>query len=289
MANFNPARNPITLGEANSNVLDLTDNNQVNMYRNGMTCLEGDKFDGKPKGLRVFLEAFKDKAIMYNWFDVLTVPNLARTDVKNFLTNYGSITMEECVSHAEDYMLARDRTAQNSQMILHCLSDSLTTDFKAELMSELSANTIDGYSEGLCFLKIITSKAQIDTIATVYVLRAAGGNLSTKMVEMSGNITDFNNYVRNLDNTLKSYGETCPELMMNLFMAYEAIGDEKFAMYIGVKRNAWQEGTLQGLTSNTLMTNAENQYKVRIQQGKWQAPTKKDEQIVALKALLKDK
>jgi hypothetical protein len=226
---------------------------------------------------------------MYNWFDVLTVPNLARNDAKNFLTHYGSITMEECVSHAEDYMLARNRSSQNSQMMFHCLSDSLTTDFKAELMSEAPTYTVDGYSEGLCFLKLITSKAQIDTIATVNVLRASIGKLSTKMVEMSGNITELNNYARNLDNTLKSYGEESPELMMNLFAAYEAVEDEKFGAYIGMKRNQWEEGTLQGLTTNVLMTNAENHYKVLIQQGKWQAPTKKDEQILALKALLKEK
>jgi hypothetical protein len=67
------------------------------------------------------------------------------------------------------------------------------------------------------------------------------------MVEMTGNITDFNNYVRNLDNTLKSYRETSPELMMNLFATYEMVEDEKFAMYIGVKRNAWEEGVLQGI------------------------------------------
>jgi hypothetical protein len=283
MANFVPA------GEANNTTLDLTDNNQIKMYRNGTKCLEGDKFDGKPQGLRVFLEAFKNKAIMYNWFDVFTVPNLARTVVKNFLEHYGSITMEECVSHAEDYMLARDRASQNSQMIFHCLSDSLTKEFKTELMSESSTYTVDGYSEGLCFLKMITSKSQIDTIATVNVLRASIGKLSTKMVEMMGNITDFNNYVRNLDNSLKSYGETSPELMMNLFAAYEMVEDEKVAVYIGMKRNAWEEGALQGMSSNVLMTNAENHYKVRVQQGKWLAPTKKDEQIIALKALLQEK
>jgi prefoldin subunit 5 len=70
---------------------------------------------------------------------------------------------------------------------------------------------------------MITSEAQIDTIATVNVLRAQIGKLSIKMVEMSGNITEFNNHVRNLDNTLKSYGETSPEMMMNLFSAYEAV------------------------------------------------------------------
>jgi hypothetical protein len=141
MANIAPVRTPITFGEANGNVLDRTDNKQIKMYRNGMKCLEGDKFDGKPKGLRVLLESFKNKAIMYNWFDVLTVPNLARTDSKIFLTYYGSIAMEECVSHAEDYMQARDRSSQNAQMLFHCLSDSLTTEFKAELLSEAEASS----------------------------------------------------------------------------------------------------------------------------------------------------
>jgi hypothetical protein len=72
------------------------------MYRNGMKYLEGDKFDGKLERFPVFLESFKNRAFMYNWFDVLTVRNLARTDAKNFLSHYGFITMEECFSHAKD-------------------------------------------------------------------------------------------------------------------------------------------------------------------------------------------
>jgi hypothetical protein len=63
----------ITLGEANQAVLDLTDPNNQKFYRNGMKCLEGDKYDRNPRGLRVFMESFWAKALMYHWSNVLDV------------------------------------------------------------------------------------------------------------------------------------------------------------------------------------------------------------------------
>jgi hypothetical protein len=106
-----PARNTITLGEAHSVLLDLTNNNQTKIYRSGMKALEGDKYDGTPKGLRVFLEALKSKAIMYNWFDVLTVMDATGQNPRVFFQAYGTITMAECQAHALTCMTAADRAA----------------------------------------------------------------------------------------------------------------------------------------------------------------------------------
>jgi hypothetical protein len=188
----------ITLGEANATVLDLTDPHNQKHYRNGMIPLEGDKYDGDSRGLLVFLEALKAKAIMYHWFNVLTVPD-AQGNQLNFLLQYGLCTYDECRAWAEIFMAARDRAAKNSQMMLHCLVDSITTRFIAELMAESDKYIVDGYMEGLCFLKLLISKAQVDTIATVNVLRNSIGRLPSKMVKLSGNITEFNSYVKNIE------------------------------------------------------------------------------------------
>jgi hypothetical protein len=105
------------------------------------------------------------------------------------------------------------------------------------------------------------------------------------MVELSGNITAFNGYVKNIELSLISYGQRSSELMMNIFSAYAAVEDEDFVSYIKMKKNQWEEGT-SNLMLAGLLLNAENHYKMRIQQESWMGPSKKDEEITALKALL---
>jgi hypothetical protein len=98
------------------------------------------------------------------------VPDLSLTPVdRNFLSNYGSVTMEECRAHAKAYMMAKSRAAKDSQMMVNSNSDSLTRSAKAEMFSEADKYTINGYAVGLCFLKLLISKAQVETIATVMV------------------------------------------------------------------------------------------------------------------------
>jgi hypothetical protein len=198
------------------------------------------------------------------------------------------VTYAECHAWAEIFMIARGRAAQNSQMIFHCVADSITSHFKTELMAESEKYIIDGHTKGLCFLKLLISKAQIDTIATVNILRSSIGRLPSKMVELSGNITAFNSYVKNIETSLVSYGHRADELMTNMFLAYAAVEDEDFVSYIKMKKNQWEEGT-STLTLDGLLSNAENHYKMQNQQESWMAPSRKDEEIMALKALLGNK
>jgi hypothetical protein len=52
-----------------------------------MTALKGDKYDGTPWGLRVFMESVKVKALMYHWTNVLSVPDVDSTKPdRDFLT-----------------------------------------------------------------------------------------------------------------------------------------------------------------------------------------------------------
>lgn len=275
----------ITLGEANALYLDLTDVNDNRTYRNGMKALEIDKYDGKPKDMRIFMEVFKAKAIMYNWFDVLTVPDLTpAANLRNFMVNYGTVSLADCQAHANTYLALRDRAAQNSQMMYHCVADSLTNEAKADLMNEASKYTVAGYTDGLCFLKLMLSKAQTDTVATVNMLRSTISRLPSKIVELSGNICDFNNHVKNIGTALQSYGERADELMMNVMMAYEEVEDEDFVSYVKNKRNFWEEGQIS-LDLDSLMNDTENYYKIRVQHGKWKTVSKANTDLAAMKAL----
>jgi hypothetical protein len=52
------AAHAVTLGEANTNRLDLTDAASFKLYKNAMRALEGEKYNARPRGLRVFLKEF---------------------------------------------------------------------------------------------------------------------------------------------------------------------------------------------------------------------------------------
>jgi capsule polysaccharide export protein KpsE/RkpR len=180
-------------------------------------------------------------------------------------------------------MTARLRDAQNAVMLFQFLSNSISDEAKAELTVQPQLYTIQDVQDGLCFLKLIISKAQVDTIATVNVLRNALGRLENKMVEYSGNLTEFNMYTRAIINNLAAYGETTPDsdLMNNLFRAYHAVEDEQFQSYLMFKRTTYEEGA--EMTPHQMMEYAENQYKIRTEAGTWKAPTKKDDEITALR------
>jgi hypothetical protein len=68
----------ITLGEANTNQLDLTDAASIKLFKNGMRPLEGDKYNARPHGLHVFLKEFEVRASMFNWWEVLNVPDFPK-------------------------------------------------------------------------------------------------------------------------------------------------------------------------------------------------------------------
>jgi hypothetical protein len=76
--------------------------------------------------------------LMYYWNDVLNVPDAdPNKAVRTFLTMYEIVTMEECAVWANLFMLARGRTAQNSQMMDYCILDLINMKFKTQLMMEV--------------------------------------------------------------------------------------------------------------------------------------------------------
>jgi hypothetical protein len=265
------ATRSITLGEANTNPLDLTDAASVKLYKKAMHPLEGEKYDTRPWGLRAFLKEFETRASMFNWWYILNVPDFSQVPVnRNFFQNYGSVTLEECQAHAEAYLLVKGRPAQDPQMMVNCLIDSLTKEAKAEMFAKTDKYKISGYADGLCFLKVLVSKAQLETIAFVNMLQAMINKFPMKIVELNGNITEFNNHVKEVEVSLFFYGEKALEMLMHVFLAYKEVEDEDFIQYIKIKKIMWEEGGIT-LDLNKFLSNAENNYKIRMQQGKWNA------------------
>jgi hypothetical protein len=140
---------------------------------------------------------------------------------------------------------------------------------------------------GPILLKIIISQAQVDSCATVSFIHISLTQLDTKMIELDSNIESFNFYVKTQIQSLLARGETTSNLLINLFKGYKAADDAEFLDFIHRKETPTKKANTNNLMADSLVT-----FKARKIVGKWSAPTKEQEQFLALTAkveLLKSK
>lgn len=253
-----------------ASILDYEDANDLKFYQKAVRGLEeSDKYDLSPGKLKGFLDCVRQKVKMFGWSTVVTVPTTVAPIVnRSVLESYGTVTMAECTAHAQVYMAALGRTAQNAVMMYHFLFASLTTEARNKVGVDPTQYTIGSDEEGLCYLRMIIAKAQLDTIGTIETLRSSIGKLNVKVVELSANIIDFHLHVSTITNMLDSYGQQYPELVLNLFKAYTLIEDDEFKTYIMVTRFGYNANP-ENYNARTLMDGVENIYKLRVEAGTW--------------------
>ena len=133
-------------------------------------------------------------------------------------------------------------------------------------------------------LKVIIEAAHVDTRATLTNIRLNLSSLDKKMVELSSNVKTFNTYVKNQRRALPARGATSENLLVNLFKGYESVDDADFQDFIKHKRATYEEGGT--LTVDDFLATALNKNTTRVMQNLWNAPTKEQEQILALTAQL---
>jgi hypothetical protein len=191
---------------------------------------------------------------------------------------------------AATYVNAQSKVAQDSFMLWQCIFGSLDTEFLKLITTEaLHYHIVDTRALqeppipcGALLLKIIIRKAYVDTRATVSFIRTALSSLDTKMMALDSDISKFNAYVKTQVIALEARGETTTDLLVNVSKGYETAQDSEFALFIKRKKDAYDEGG--DITVTSLMDAAENKFKTRMLLKTWSAPTKEQEQILALTA-----
>jgi hypothetical protein len=259
-------------GDNAGRVLDYATADDSKFYHRATKGLEVDsKFDLSMENLRLFLDNVSERAQVYGWNKVLNVPTAGANPANaplNILEIYRTVTMADCTMHAKTYLVVPARAAQNSVMLYHFLYSSLTKTALAKVTNEKPLYTVRTYLDGLCFLRLIISKAQLDTIGTVETYRKAMRSFHTKIVEFSGYIRDFHQHVNNITNSLDSYGQTYPELQLNLLEAYDTIEDPQFNTFIMVTRFNYTANPAL-YDASAIMNAVENLYMMRVQAGTW--------------------
>jgi hypothetical protein len=153
------------------------------------------KFDGKGENLSAFMERITKRVDEDNMHGIFNVPEVITGAPRDFLRNYGIISLDDCRLVIQRHCNVGQRDAQDDHILFTFLANSLTPEFEREIKAQPARYTIHAsggtYRSGLLFLKIILSRAQTDTMATVEVLRRKVQSLSSKIVEMQGNIVEF--------------------------------------------------------------------------------------------------
>jgi hypothetical protein len=292
-----PATPVFTLAPALANksaYLDLTSTSGAKHFKGATEALIAQTFDfADPSDLQVFLDLVLKKSQVYGWNHVLTIPvtdNVVNvTTDHNLLSEYGLIPLTSVRDHVSTYYGTKTKQAQDSFMFCQSLLNSLSVEF-LKLITADSCDyhmpaivAVDGpIPAGPLLLKIIISKAHVDSRATVTHIRTTLTKLDDKMIELDSDIEAFNFFVKAKVKDLAARGESSSDLLINLFSGYKVANDAEFQDFIRRKENAYEEG--KDITTANLMEDSAAKYRTRKMTGKWSAPTKEQEQILALTA-----
>jgi len=266
--------------------LDLNTASGAKLFKTGSQSLSQTFDFSDHSDLQVFLDLLKTKTQVQGWARVFSVPVTIAGNVvnHNLLTNYGLIPLADVTNDALSYVDTQTKVAQDSFMAFQCIFASLETVFLKTITMESSQYHV-GQSHtpsGALLLKVIIMRAHVDTRATVSFIREALSKLDDKMSAFDSNITKFNTYVKAQVISLEARGESTNDLLVNVFKGYNMAQDEDFGHFVKRKKDAYDEGA--DITVASLMDAAENKYKTRVLTGEWSAPTKEQEQILALTA-----
>ena len=274
--------------------LDLASSHGAKHFKVASEPLNSLPFDFKDDSdLQLFLDLVLIKSQHWGWTSLFCIPVLdpvtSVSKTWNLLDHYGVVPLASVRDHAMTYYSTPSKQAQDSVMMYHCLLGSLSVGFLKIITAELLSYhlpalvAIDGpFPSGPLLLKVIISRAHVDSRATVSFLRNSLSVLDDKMVELDSNVVEFNTYVRAQVQALYHRHQKTSDLMVNLLKGYKKATDVEFQDLIRRLENDYEEG--RDVTVESLMVATDMKYRTRVLNKRWSAPTKEQEQILALTA-----
>ena len=272
---------------ANPDILNFAEPAASKLFKSAIEPLSI-KFDCSPENLQLFLDQARDKSIVYDWLNILSIPlggDVAAT--KDLIESYGEIPYADVKNHALTYMHEDSREAQDSFMMYHCLMNSLTDAAQKQVRTRGNVHSFmfGGKGSGPVLLKLIIMVSHVDTRATITSVRTKLSSLDQAMRDHDSNIELFNDYVIGQVSKLHARGEQTQDLLVNLFKGYKACKDAEFVDYIKKKEDFYEEGGQ--LDYQQLMDWALNKFKTRKESEQWCQKTTEEETIIALQAQVK--
>jgi hypothetical protein len=154
------------------------------------------------------------------------------------------------------------RAAQNANMLARHIMNSLTPEFKSQVILHASEYKINGKPDGLCLLKQVYKLTFVDTKGTVSSIRTQLVHMSIKLVEVNYNIQVFNDWVRSQVDKLTARGAESSDLLNYLWEAYQSVPDKNFASYM-IRHQDLHEDDSANYTAREVMAMVENKYRMQ--------------------------
>jgi len=242
------------------------------------------EYDLSAAKLPVFLKLLRQRVERANWWPTITMQHDGRT--LNLIRNYGELSLNTVRQHAEQYQQAENRTAQDSSQLFTCLMSSLEMRAQERVVRDETAYQVDGHDDGALLLKIIVSKAHVDTNATANTLLNRVSNLPSFMMKCDNDILKFNDQVKDLRQRLEALGKSSEGMLLNLFKGYSACEDTAFRDYMRRKQELSDEGP--EISLDEALNLAENFYFRALDNETWMEPTLEQKSVLALAAQLRN-
>ena len=174
-------------------------------------------------------------------------------------------------------------------MLYNFLIKSLTDSFKAQVLLYEQDYTITpmggqpAMKDGPTLLKRLIMLTYIDNRATTAHIRETLIDMNYQLTNLQGDITSFNDWVREQVRQLAARGTSAPDLLTYLSKTYLQAPDAEFKRYIKTLK-AEYEDERQDYSAEQLMLLAENKYKNLKQAGEWGNLSNAEAEIVAINA-----
>jgi hypothetical protein len=285
-----PAVGPFALtpAQARQDVIDLSSPSGIKLHTRITTAMTT-PFDGAPNKLSAFLTAVSERANACNWTQTLLQISDQGAPPRdlNLITQHRMLSLENVRAHAATHVGQQTRRAQDASWMYEFLRDSLTEAARTRVALRSEQFTVQGVTDGPCYLKTILMTFYVETNATNFFLREQLHDLPAKIVQLEFDIADFNEYVREtLVDLASGGGDITDDLLVYLFKAYHLVEDHAFQSWIIRKKEDHDDGR-ETPTPDTLMAQAETKFQQLKQGDKWQAKSPAETQIIALTAQLK--
>ena len=158
------------------------------------------------------------------------------------------------------YVRQATQQAQNGLMLFNFIIELLTNTFKGQVLLYQSQYQVNNMYNGPALLRLILSLTYIDTRVTAMHLHNSLINMKDQLTKISGNMVEFNDWVRQQVSQLHSRGADATNLLAYLWNTYLTTPDKEFADYIKSLKNKYEDSQVH-YTEEQLMILAEQKYK----------------------------
>jgi hypothetical protein len=205
----------------------------------------------------------------------------------NICYNHGTLKRELIKSYVKTFVDLPCREAQEDDMLCMMLQNSLTEKAYQTVTRDPSAYIVSGEKSGLLLLKTILEQSAIDSSIDPDVIRKELAHAYLKFKELKYDVRAFHDWVQQKINALAQTGHTSTDVATHLLTAYKTSTDEKLRLYIDrLEDIARETGTY--LEEKDLMNKVKMKFDALETARKLEAVAKQEDEIVALKAQIKN-